>query len=1085
MASVSNDGLSNESVKKRLSENGYHSSYLGIIPKYKVRKVSAVRDFPPGCGKISPKVDLNHEQNAVVSTNEDMANIVLVDVVKDSNSEIESRSAEAVDSLVNMEEHEKLDRLIGEVVSTNTSAIANELGENISDDKSLGFELPKDLEISEMELSKETEDIQSDTLVKGVDEERSLSSVENVGGGHKTSVREISGATDEPSPVSQVKMLSPPQQLISVMEYASSPTKNKYRKRRVSAVRDFPPFCGTNAPKPTEHNCYGVTEESKDVAGFNKAVIKNEVIETLRDVTDTGALQERLVESEEADSLRERDIASPKDRVLEQITMVHSEEQGGIQNYFDGRSQMERTVVMPETMTKKENDAGVVGKEIVVYSEDESKKATTASSALGSGNEMVGPITQGAEPYCAREQGKKKSLDGPVSGNEIVVSQVKDNLSKTAVSACGSGHEIVKPIVQGLMAEPHCPWRQGKQTSVGCAVSGNQDEKSPLSWRKKAKAVARKSNPRGKKKSASGGEATDGFSKALVVFDDEGSALQAVSNDRACSLNREALHEDSPVGQGRREFDVTLPPFGPNSSSHGDARTKVRETLRMFQAICRKLLQEEESKSKPEEAKPRQGPNRIDLQAAKIIKAKGKEVNTGQHILGEVPGVEVGDEFQYRVELAIVGVHRLYQAGIDYMKQGGMLIAISIVSSGVYDDAVEDADVLIYSGQGGNVVGKVKTPEDQKLERGNLALKNSISVQNPVRVIRGSKETKTSESVDGKVKVVTTYVYDGLYKVDNFWTEQGPKGKMVFMFKLVRVPGQPELAWKEVKSSKKSKVRHGVCVHDITEGKDTLPISAVNTIGGEKPPPFTYIKKMIYPDWFQPSPPKGCDCIGRCSDSKKCSCAVKNGGEIPYNRNGAIVEVKPLVYECGPSCKCPPSCYNRVGQHGIKIPLEIFKTNSRGWGVRALTSIPSGTFICEYAGELLEDKEAERRIGSDEYLFDIGQNYSDCSVNSSAQAELSEVVEEGGYTIDAAQCGNVGRFINHSCSPNLYAQNVLYDHEDKKMPHIMFFAADNIPPLAELSYHYNYSVDQVHDSNGNIKVKKCYCGSSECSGRMY
>ncbi|KAJ4712642.1 Histone-lysine N-methyltransferase, H3 lysine-9 specific protein [Melia azedarach] len=93
--------------------------------------------------------------------------------------------------------------------------------------------------------------------------------------------------------------------------------------------------------------------------------------------------------------------------------------------------------------------------------------------------------------------------------------------------------------------------------------------------------------------------------------------------------------------------------------------------------------------------------------------------------------------------------------------------------------------------------------------------------------------------------------------------------------------------------------------------------------------------------------------------------------------------------------------------------------------------------------------------------------------------------EDGGFTIDAAQYGNVGRFINHSCSPNLYAQNVLYDHEDKRMPHIMLFAAENIPPLQELTYHYNYVIDQVHDSYGNIKKKICSCGSSECTGRLY
>ncbi|PHT58413.1 Histone-lysine N-methyltransferase, H3 lysine-9 specific SUVH6 [Capsicum baccatum] len=76
---------------------------------------------------------------------------------------------------------------------------------------------------------------------------------------------------------------------------------------------------------------------------------------------------------------------------------------------------------------------------------------------------------------------------------------------------------------------------------------------------------------------------------------------------------------------------------------------------------------------------------RIDLQAEKKFKAKGKEVNTGLQILGEIPGVEVGDVFQYRVELALVVVHRLYQAGIDFMDSGGLLVATSIVASGAYD----------------------------------------------------------------------------------------------------------------------------------------------------------------------------------------------------------------------------------------------------------------------------------------------------------------------------------------------------------------------------------------------------------------
>ena len=101
------------------------------------------------------------------------------------------------------------------------------------------------------------------------------------------------------------------------------------------------------------------------------------------------------------------------------------------------------------------------------------------------------------------------------------------------------------------------------------------------------------------------------------------------------------------------------------------------------------------------------------------------------------------------------------------------------------------------------------------------------------------------------------------------------------------------------------------------------------------------------------------------------------------------------------------SCYNRVSQQGIKFQLEIFKTEARGWGVRSLNSIPSGSFICEYAGELLEEKEVERRTSNAEYLFDIGNNYNDGSllgglsnVMPDAPSSSCGVVEDGGLTIN-------------------------------------------------------------------------------------
>ncbi|KAK3154780.1 hypothetical protein QOZ80_2BG0195010 [Eleusine coracana subsp. coracana] len=119
-----------------------------------------------------------------------------------------------------------------------------------------------------------------------------------------------------------------------------------------------------------------------------------------------------------------------------------------------------------------------------------------------------------------------------------------------------------------------------------------------------------------------------------------------------------------------------------------------------------------------------------------------------------------------------------------------------------------------------------------------------------------------------------------------------------------------------------------------------------------------------------------------------------------------------------------------------------------------------GTDLALKNRELTQDQEAQERAGPSED-------------------------EETVFAVDAINRGNFARFINHSCTPNLFPQNVLYDHDDKSMPHIMFFAGEDIPPLKELSYDYNYATDEVYDADGNIKKKQCFCGSVECTGWLY
>ncbi|CAI9095628.1 OLC1v1031617C1 [Oldenlandia corymbosa var. corymbosa] len=1022
MSALANGEVSDGNRSKRLLENGYHSLNSENATKFKVRKVSATRDFPHMCGhdylvvksemkgNVTPEVGGNH---AMLKTDasQELANFDLP-----QDAEINGVVASASESTVTKNEtdvkvlsHEDLESSVGEDGSKSLDmfservdagdvhdmvAVTHQMvlhfkymeSESLKDheSKSVDMEFAKDGNVKETKASaNQLRNGEVAAFVKHLDEDVVKASGE-VG-------RLIQGKISVPSP------------------------KNKFHRRRISATRDFPLYCGVTSAPPIDHNERLKFTSGEPLCGVSDAN-EEKGVEALKSGADTtSSLERRTKMVEEYPSGKLGTTAEVGDPVLS-MSSGYAIERGEPRN-------SDLNVTEPVgTVSSQKNP-----QDTVVADGDE-KDQSLSSSQMGS-------------------LGHAHRTNRRATG-DIVFSGQDDN----------------HVIVNALVAAKHCPWRQDKSTAIsGGLMFGSHSNKMKTARGSKSKAVAKKkmvkvhSKPPLKKKAISPCKhSVDG--PGAIYLQDEGES---------------GSESEFPLPS----VDVTLPPFGPSSDT-GNARNKVREILRLFQTLCRKLLHGEESRPDMPKIK------RIDLVATKIMKKKGKEVNTDRHYVGPVPGVEVGDEFQYRVELAIVGIHRLYQAGIDSMIFEGKKVATSIVASGGYDDDMENPDVLIYSGQGGLKV-KDKEPQDQKLEKGNLALFNSISTRNPIRVIRGSKE-KDIDSQDSRGKLVTKYVYDGLYTAENFWKETGSHGKSVFMFKLIRMPGQPELAWKEVKKSKKSRTRHGVLVDDISGGKEPFPISAMNTIDNETPQPFYYIKKVRYPDSLYLRPAKGCDCVGRCSDSRKCSCALRNGGQIPYNHNGAIVEAKTLVYECGPHCKCPPSCFNRVSQHGIKLPLEVFKTKSRGWGVRSLSSISSGSFICEYVGEIIEDKEAEKRV-NDEYLFDIGQNYTDCSLNPDGSESSDQAVEEGGdgYTIDAVEFGNVGRFINHSCSPNLYAQNVLYDHDDKRVPHIMLFAAENIPPLHELTYHYNYVVDQVHDSEGNIKVKSCYCGASDCTGRMY
>ncbi|XP_001603698.1 histone-lysine N-methyltransferase SETDB1 [Nasonia vitripennis] len=87
--------------------------------------------------------------------------------------------------------------------------------------------------------------------------------------------------------------------------------------------------------------------------------------------------------------------------------------------------------------------------------------------------------------------------------------------------------------------------------------------------------------------------------------------------------------------------------------------------------------------------------------------------------------------------------------------------------------------------------------------------------------------------------------------------------------------------------------------------------------------------------------------------------------------------------------------------------------------------------------------------------------------------------DEAVYIMDAKTTGNIGRYLNHSCDPNVFVQNVFVDTHDVRFPWVAFFALSYIRAGQELTWNYSYDVGSIPG-----KVIICKCGASNCRGRL-
>uniref|UniRef100_A0A7N9AW51 Euchromatic histone-lysine N-methyltransferase 2 n=1 Tax=Mastacembelus armatus TaxID=205130 RepID=A0A7N9AW51_9TELE len=251
---------------------------------------------------------------------------------------------------------------------------------------------------------------------------------------------------------------------------------------------------------------------------------------------------------------------------------------------------------------------------------------------------------------------------------------------------------------------------------------------------------------------------------------------------------------------------------------------------------------------------------------------------------------------------------------------------------------------------------------------------------------------------------------------------------------------------------------------DIAQGYENVPIPCVNAVDDEGcPSDYKYVSENCETSAMNIDRNithlQHCSCIDDCSSSN-CLC-----GQLSircwYDKDQRLLQEfnkiePPLIFECNMACSCYRTCKNRVVQAGIKVRLQLYRTEKMGWGVRALQDIPQGSFICEYVGELISDAEADVRE-DDSYLFDLDNKDGEV------------------YCIDARYYGNISRFINHLCDPNLIPVRVFMLHQDLRFPRIAFFSSRDILSGQELGFDYG-------DRFWDIKSKyfTCQCGSEKC-----
>eukprot|EP01083_Nonionella_stella_P034395 94134_1 len=260
---------------------------------------------------------------------------------------------------------------------------------------------------------------------------------------------------------------------------------------------------------------------------------------------------------------------------------------------------------------------------------------------------------------------------------------------------------------------------------------------------------------------------------------------------------------------------------------------------------------------------------------------------------------------------------------------------------------------------------------------------------------------------------------------------------------------------------------------DFSFGKESIPIPCINSINSDPFPTdsFDYISQNMNSVSLKPSENLStqlqsdicCQCKNSCKGDCLCLRSYVASKELPWCR----------LKECGSMCSCNLTCPTRVLQSGRTYRLYLFRTMNKGWSVRTADFISKGEFVIEFVGEVLSPEEGSKRR---KIYESTGLNYMmsvrefSGSPNSSTEPKLLCTT-----TIDPTRKGNLARYINHSCHPNLQVTLVTTGGHTDTVAHMALFAVRDIRAHSELSFDYG------GQSSGQSGAK-CLCGSERCRG---